>query len=396
MKNWLTYNFKSKTIIVLIFFVFFIEPVATLIIHYTQFSSLRLMGYYKIALFLIVIVLCDFKKLSKKNLVLLSFLLIIYVTNQIINPIIKETIEFQISKGSLYYGFRFLYIFIIILCLNTIKSKNKLITSVLYLIEVFLFTNALLMWLGFIFDIDLFKSYARSSRFGYDGVFNKVNETSYLYILYVTHLYVKCIINNSKRYFLVFIILTSLLIGTKMVILFLILLTLFHFLIMHKHKNIFRILSLAGGLVFLFFFKPVITFFFDLFPFWDHLQEKYELLTLLFSKRDLLLYNNIDYTQQQWSAINYFIGGPFYNNKFALTQMDGPDLIVFFGILGSALYLFLFLKLYLIRNQKLINIVFLIVFFCGLLGGGFLLSVMAMVYFYLIKAQTENITDLKT
>jgi hypothetical protein len=128
---------------------------------------------------------------------------------------------------------------------------------------------------------------------------------------------------------------------------------------------------------------------FNLFPFWDKLQEEYGLLTLLLSKRDILLNHAIGYVNENWTIINYLIGGPYYSKNFILSQMDGPDLFLFFGLLGTIIYGIICYNIFFKKN-KIINGLTIIIIICGMLAGALLMSPVSMIFLFLVTFTLYN------
>ncbi|WP_304141502.1 hypothetical protein [Mesoflavibacter zeaxanthinifaciens] len=383
---------SNNSLILLISLIFLIEFLATLYLGFTLNPKTRLVGIYKV----IFIILLGFyfrpSKLNKYYLYLLIVPLLLFLINQfLLNPILKENLKSNIFKGSIYYCYKFIYIFVFIIIFNTIENRKIVAIKSLKIIEYILFLNAFLIVIGSFLDIELLASYSNSNRFGSDGLFNKVNEVSYLYMIYIGSLYLNYIRSKSGLLKLIFIVFISFLLGTKTIILFLALLLIGHIFIV---ANVNRKLKLIMGLILTFiiiYFKKIALFYFKIVPFWNKLLDDYSIISLLFSKRDLLLEKNLNYIDNNWQNLNYLIGGSYYTSKFEITQMDGPDLFLFFGLVGLIVYLILFFKVFLIREEKIIyNLVLFIIFICGILSGGLLLSVMATVYLYLLKIKMQN------
>ena len=385
------YFTKSNIITYLIFFVFLIELFATLYLEYSPYTSTRLVGFYKLLLIIALLFFFNIKKLEKKSLVIVSCLIIIVLTNQFLfNPIFFDNTKSNFLSGSIYYSYRFLYCFIFIIMFTSIKDFTIISSKVLKLVEYLLFINVFLIIIGNVSDSDLLASYSRSTRFGSDGIFNKVNESSYLYIIYISSLYYNFINNKGGLIKLIFIVIISFLIGTKTIILYLVLLLSLHiFLVSSINKYVKFVLGLLA-LITVFYFKKIAIFYFKLIPFWSNLLNDYSITSLLFSKRDYLLKNNLEYVDLNWTPINYLIGGAYYSEKFRITQMDGPDLFLFFGALGVLLYLLFFYKNYFIYKEVVFNIMIVLILICGILSGGFFLSVVAMIYLYLLSTKIRN------
>ncbi len=396
LKNIKTIIFNKKTIhprnifIGLITCVFLIEFITTIYLYVGNVETTRISGLYKLTFEVILISFISFKKELGVQFKLLFLLIIIYLTNQLFNPIFFENITYQFLKGSLYYLNRFIYPFVFIFSFLSLKDNNKIATVSLAIIEWLLIGNAILMLLGLVFNIELFSSYAHSERFGYDGLFNKINETSYLYTILIAHRYYKTIHRKEKVYKLIIAIAISFLLGAKAILFFLGLLLLFHLIFIARFKQIYRIAIIPILTVGIIFFTDIASFLFKLSPFWENLGKQYTPTTLLFSTRDIMLANNMAYISQNWSFINYLIGGPYYTANFFNIEMDLPDLVLFFGVIGAIIYLILLKKIYFKNNTSLINSLLFLIVLTGFFAGGLFLSVMAMIYLYLFKTTTMS------
>lgn len=384
-----------------VFFVvglFLIEFITTFYTYFLELKTVRIVGVYKLVFQCFLLTIISYRKASKYIYLPLLLLIGFFIANQIINPIILENFEFQVFRGSIYYLDRFIFIFIFILAYTTTIKDIQIVKKTVKYIELILFINTFIIIFGVVSDIEFFDSYPGSrARFGSDGLFNKVNEVSFIYMIYITHLYIKFLKNKSKFILLIFIALCSLLLGTKTIFLFLFLLLIFHFVyFLGIKRKWIRFISLGILLITIVFFKEITYSYFHLFPFWKDLSEQHDLITLLFSKRDLLFLNNVEYVNASWQGINYFIGGPFYTDKFRLTQMDGPDLYLFFGLIGLFVYFYLCSKLFLERKNIIKNSLILIVFICGLFSGALLMSVVSLIYLYLVsKCMANNNITIK-
>lgn len=385
-------NYKENLLIFFVIGLFLIEFVTTAYTYFLELKTVRIVGVYKLVFQCFLLSIISYKKIPKNIYYPLLLLISIFIVNQIINPLILQNFDFQVLRGSIYYLDRFIFIFIFILVFITTIKNTEIINRTLKYIEFILIINAFFIIIGVVTEIDFFDSYSGSSvRFGSDGLFNKVNEVSFIYMIYITHLYLQYLKEKSKLPLLVFITFSSLLLGTKTVFLFLFLLLVFHFVyFLGKKQHWIRFVSVGLLLIVIVFFKQITSTYFYLFTFWKDLSNQYDLITLLFSKRDLLFLKNVEYVESSWYGINYFIGGPFYTEKFRLTQMDGPDLYLFFGLIGVLLYFYLCSKLFFEQKNKIKNSVISIVFICGLFGGALLMSVVSLIYLYLVSKSLEK------
>lgn len=391
-------SINKKTVIsLLIILLFLVEIIPTLYRFLDNFSVTRIVGSYKILFQILILFFIDYSNLNKKLLFFMSILVIIFSVSLLLNPLLINDFNWLLLNGSIYYLDRYMFVFLFGIMLYTRIDKFIIINNSLKYLEWILILNSALIVIGYLFDLKIFESYIRSSRFGYDGIFNKVNEVSYIYSIYLIYLYHCSFITKTKHWSLFFsIAIVSLFLGTKTILLFLSLLFIFHFIFVLKNNKRFKLLIIVLVLVFIVFFEKIIRFLFDLFPFWDHLQEKYSTLTLLFSLRDVLFSNALDHIGVYWDNINYFIGGAFYDRSFAITQMDGPDLVLFFGFLGTIVYLIIFWITYFKKNNIILNGLISIILICGLLGGGLLMSGMSMVLLLLVSCKLNEVYKLKS
>lgn len=384
MQKVLTYLNKNKIYLFLIGY-FILEFLSTGYFYFIDYQSTRIVGYYKILVLLLLILSIRVSKEHKSILFTCVAITILYGINQLLlNPIFYKNVSIHILSGSIYCLLRFLTIFIFILAFSSWSNSQMKAIKMISVIEKILVFNTIFIIIGFLFQIKLFKSYHFNSlRFGYDGFFNKVNEVSYFYIIFIIVLYYRYITAKKQLILLLYIIGVSLLIGTKTVFLFLFFLGLYHLIIMAKHAKIYRIVVFVPLFFGFFFFKEILQFCFNLFPFWKTLSKQYSLQTMLFSTRDLAFYRFIDYFKEMWVNVNYFIGGSYYTESFHRSEMDIFDLFIFFGLIGLTLYVYALIINFFEKKNSLRNYLVGFVFLSGFLGGGLLLSMLSIIYLYL-------------
>ena len=130
------------------------------------------------------------------------------------------------NKNNLIFS-RYIYWPFTILVFYPLLTSTKFVNKQFKLYEYFFLFNAVLIILSLIFSFTLFKTYFNPQRFGYMGVFNTHNQASYAFILFILYYYYNGIFKKENTLKLLFVILVSLLIGTKKIYLFLILLCLY-------------------------------------------------------------------------------------------------------------------------------------------------------------------------
>lgn len=381
--------FAENILIFAITLLFLLEALVTLILFWFPVDQIRLLGYYKIAFQIAIIIALLFMKVHKKLFLLILFLSSIFLINLFLNPILLSEIKFQILHGSIYYFDKYIFVFLLILLLNSCQNPKRVLKNSFRVVYYFLLLNSVLIIAGAIFDISLFKSYVGSQRFGFDGLFNKPNEATLLYSLFICYLYYQYKKGNPNSLFiLLFVTLSAAFIGTKTLFLFLLLLSIIHVVLLKN--NLLKIILLVIPLVFLMFFKTIIGYILNLSPFWSQIYQESNLVSALLSFRDVLFFDVVEYTKANWDVINYFFGGIFYTKEFKLSQMDGPDLYFTFGAIGVLIFALIVHRIFIRGTSKLFKMLFLSILICGFLSGALFLSTMNMLFLYLVKNEINS------
>lgn len=223
-------------------------------------------------------------------------------------------------------------------------------------LEVFFWVNNLFIFLGFFFRIDLFSSYNQLgeiesySRFGYKGLIYGTNEVAGIYIIGLFYFYRQNFkLGEKKGIFLVTTSIAALLTGTKAALLALLIITIYYFIKYRIRTFVILLIPAVIALIFLVIIN------------WHEIQTQYlsfnvqlfetlDLITFLMSGRDTYIIKNFDYVLSSWSAVNFFVG-----DAFLYSETDLFDLYFFFG-LGSILYLYIYIKVFFIKDRSLDNI----------------------------------------
>ncbi|GGI56293.1 O-antigen ligase family protein [Winogradskyella haliclonae] len=372
-------DFKiTKVIGVLVILLFALEAFVTVYTQLIDYNKVRILGIYKVTFQVIILFLIKYKNLNKKILYLLIGFIFVFCISTLLNPLLNHNFIWLLTKGSIYFFDRYILIILFALMLLSRKNQVDIVKTSFRYIEIILLVNSAIILFAFLFNLDFFKSYINSNRFGYDGLFNKPNEISIVYIIYIVYLYYKSFVDKTKTPILfITISIISLLLGTKSILLFFSLLFIFHFLFIFNGNKFVKRTALGLVIVVLFFFNTIIKYFFGLFSFWSNIED-INVLTLLLSNRDVLVCQNIKYLNSNWSTFNYIVGGGFYTNDFVISQMDGIDLFIFFGIAGMLIYCLMLGQIF-IKKNKITSGLIIIVFTCSFLGGGLLTSAISMI-----------------
>jgi len=284
---------------------------------------------------------------------------------------------------------RYMFVFVILLFLseNFRKMDKKYTYSVFEKVIVF---NSVLIVVGFFFDIDLFQTY--SVRFGYNGLFMAPSISTFFYALALTYYSNSYILRKEGFFPLMLVIVTCLLVGTKALMLFLAL-TIIHLGIVKKwyKKRLFYsiiILGLVGCLVFK---DRLISRLSNTFETIVGVFNEYGFLTAVTSFRNIKLEQNfLPLINEKWALINYLVGGTNFV-KYRV-EFEVFDIFLFFGIVGSFVYLFFYFKHVMIfRNLTRfggLQMTFLLV--TALMSGTFFNNAPVVLYLWIVLGSIQN------
>ena len=380
VKNELKLENLVMSFLVLIFVGNFLAKMS---VFYFEDSFNRINGIIKLA-FELVLVFYIIKNLRFEKSFLFTVLLILIaiVGNFAIGKSVSDFAK-SYSSGSLFILNNYIFITIFVTATQLYEFPKSFFSRTLEVIERLILLNCIFIIIGAIFDIEFFRTYPYSARFGYNGFFVKNGEVSYLHMFIFAKYYWAYIQKNEIIWFRVLLIfIASLLIGKKIMILFLLLLFGYHLIVMSKQKKVFRVISVALIALGIFFGRTLFHNLLSLSSFWATIHNEYGLLGTITSTRSLNLEKSFDFISENWNLINYFFGGIDYL-KYRV-EFEFVDLLLYFGLLGSATYVY-FIKRYFFSNEFLFNSLLLIVLFCSSLAGGLFISVLCMIIFYIFS-----------
>jgi hypothetical protein len=283
--------------------------------------------------------------------------------------------DFSVKIDFYFYSTRYLYflIFLFLLTKHNNLSKNQVINFLTF----FLIVNSVMILSGIIFDISIFKTY-EGGRIGFDGVFNVVSDVNYVYASYILICIFYHNVHDYKKLTLINI-LVGVLTGTK-VILVLSMIYLIFRLYKYSKKALTTLLVTISVLVFVFhrIFMKYIKLIFE-----EHflIYETDGFWGAISSTRFTNALNSIELFLNKFpKKSNFIYGKDFIENR---VEMELLDLLLFWGILGSIIYLaiFIFLNKKFIIEKKdiyIICIMLLISFF----GGKFLTNFISLLILY--------------
>ncbi|WP_452598271.1 hypothetical protein [Pontimicrobium sp. MEBiC01747] len=386
---------KVITVFIVIFFLvsFFSHIITFYDLNFPTRLTLVVNLVFELCLFYFVFKL----NIEKKTYLYVILLIASFIIGQALlnfkffklNALLSEVLEgdvLQINNYLLIFFFSAVFI--------RIKNKKEIIHKVLEIIKYIVYGNAILVILGFVFNIELFKSYPHTPRFGYMGLFLANTFAQFIYIILITLAYKKFQLNKKYLLEFIFISIVALLLGKKAIALFLGLLMIYHFCFFNRYKLIYRIVTATSLFLIVLFKKEIINQLVEWFPFWKKFDVNKNLLSVLLSLRDIRFENFVAFMESHWTKLNYIFGG--VNFPKSRVEMELIDLYMFFGITGLIIYFNLFKSFF---RRIPINDVILLLFTLVIasLTGSFLVNVnLVIVYYLLIMSFKEEMNYYST
>jgi len=242
----------------------------------------------------------------------------------------------------------FKYLFPLILYLLAIdilslptKEQNKIFKYFRYVLSF----NALLILYGVFFGSIVLQTYGSKYRYGFDGLIFAQNEASYIFILAVFTVYYRRFYLKIKEWFFWIIIISSLAVATKAVYLTFILLLLYHIFTRVPLKKVLTY-GLTGILTFYLVFNTIVNkIFVNSYDVFMYGYRREGLLFALTSGRNEFIEEKLEpLIFNIWTTPNFLFGGQDVTEFYM--EMGFLDLFLFFGLLGSIIYCYIFFKLF--------------------------------------------------
>lgn len=317
------------------------------------------------------------KLADKKAWLYVVVILGIFLLGLLFDPESKSSLSYINAK--FYYFIKHLYLFLLIPILTQFSEEKW--RKIIKVLIIFGKVNAIFIVIGWLFDINLFKSYPYTNRFGFNGLLPIQGAGTFYYIFVISIVYCKGFreykhlkkINRSTLLDIVILVATALFLGTKGAYLFLLLLFLVDVFFRQERKRLTYISVGSLTLLFVFFSEKIAINMLKLMDLSTKIYTDNGLITVLLSYRDLLFISAMEYIQASWSVVNYIIGGTNFN--IHKVEIELVDIFLFFGAGGIVVY-FLFTKSYFFSKKELIlNVLLLLIFFIGNFSGNFISSI---------------------
>lgn len=373
-------------------YVFFISDACNKILLYLQVDINRVAIVFR-AIYEILFMGLILLFLNKARLTFIKVfisLFILFFLGQIMVSS-RFNVEYNYLENVLNFN-KYFFAFIIFFAIYKLQYHHRF-TEIISLLERIFIFNSVCVILGFLFSIELFRTYLdQPYRYGYSGFIPAQNEATLFFIIGISYFYYKKykLDLRTKGFWLVSG--SSLLVGTKGIYVFIILLIIYHFLSNSGLKT--KLLSAI--------FLAAVTFALSIFLKTETAQtmlayfiaktEQGGITDMLLSGRVTSLTEKARSILGNWNVFNYLFGGQD-QNRFAV-EMDFLDLFFFFGAVGSVIYLMLyFFTFFKLQRNNTFQYFFIFSFFVlAFFGGHFFFSTTNALYLclfsmYLISSQ---------
>lgn len=385
------YNYlliKSLTLIVgFLFFFNFINKIAN--VYDFEFYLLNTSFIYKgiiTLLFGLSFLINNKNKIS----IYLYGLISIFILNIIIAVIYNE--KLKVDLMSFKYLFKTLFMFLVLSFLYNNKKKiNEFIGPTIQFLLKFGKINVAIMLVGFMFEINLFKSYPNSLRFGYNGVMPISGMGTYFYCFLLSISSYSLLKNKKNTLDFIIFFVGAILIGSKAIYLFLVLLTIILLSQLIKNKVISIAVIFLLSFMLLILREKLLNFYFNLSG--NIIDVNSDFITKITSTRNILFKNAVDYISNSWTWNNYLFGA--YNFIKIRVEFELIDLFLFFGLSGIITF-FLFLKnIFFDSSDKIYSLLILSNLVVSFFSGNLFFSITNSFLFTLIFIYMKNINYLK-
>ncbi|NQX86532.1 MAG: hypothetical protein HRT67_11635 [Flavobacteriaceae bacterium] len=323
----------------------------------------------------VLVILIAFLFLVKQNyksLVGIVLIMVCFVVGQYyINPNFEKHVLINVLK----------YVFAILMLLffRELKLSGSKVKNAALVFEYIILFNSLLILLGFFFDIPIFKTY--KTRYGYNGLLTSSATSSYVYfiaiIYYINKYKVRIVINWQA----LLVLTAGILVGTKSLYLVFVLMGIyFGYIFVKTDVNKIKKIGLITLLIGLGVFTGL-----KLETKFRIIAEEHDLLTSILSFRNQLLVDQVlPFIEKQWTLINYAFGG--VNDISSRAQLGLFDLLYFFGLIGTVLYLYFYFKALISFKINSLYIFFLVLLALLIFTtGNFFLNASVVIYMVLLK-----------
>ncbi len=387
-KSWVNRNGNATYFIAFSMIMFALLEVLNGVLFYTGFNWILSPSTLPKLVWQIVLFVLVFKKLH--SLSQLEKLFIIFSLTSItvlgLNYFLNADNSLWAVKhlDKLFLCF-YVYIF---LCHYDIK-----LARLLQVLDWIFIANSVIILIGLMFNIEFFKSYPFSERFGFSGIFARVsiNDVSLFYLIGNFYLFYRWKHHEINVLYFIIVFGASFFVGTKAIYLQNVILLVFIAVSLKEYR---KQILIFGGLII-----TVVILSYN-FSFWYELYKEKGILSALTSLRSDLFIERIPKAIEEMGIVNIFFG--MVNPFPYFVEMDIVDLFLTLGLVGFILYIYFYYKiLFQFSSKNYFAWMFVAAYFILVsVSGRYLYSGVNVIYFplflyYLKLNQSIELSILK-
>lgn len=311
---------------------------------------------------------------------------------------LRNGVQLQDFYNNIFTLSTYVYLPLFVININS-TTINEIIIKNIFIVKIIALINVPIIIFGLAVPLEIFKSYPGSARFGFNGLIGFSSSASFFYIALLIILYCDYYYNKSlkNKGLLILQAVISIMVGTKTIWFFLILLFIIHFcvLISKKYRYISQVLLASAVGVYFLFKEAIQKFTVSLFSFGEEYYQEYGFVTVITSTRDLFLKKVWVYYLENFTLNKFFFGG--INVIKIRVEFEFINMFIFFGLIGTVIYLSMILKIFYQENQSLMKtLIFVILMVTCALSGGFFYNTLSASLLYITLKYTDIYKSLKT
>ncbi|WP_157496652.1 hypothetical protein [Hahella ganghwensis] len=307
-------------------------------------------------------------------------ILVFFLFSNLMGMLLLYGTSEKIELDEFYQNFvivnKMLYFFVVYFVISVYFRENFKIEKLFYFFEFCFLVYVASIFIGFIFQIDIFRSYAVGARFGFKGVIVTTNEAVGLLLIGFFYFYMKYLTYYRKYDIAVIysIFFCSIIVGSKASVFFSILSLVLLIGPQLKSKRFFlTFFVFIAGFVVISLEYLVDKFEVTMNYFYYFYNRGDAIVSILLTGRDWRLATLIEelFIVGDYPIYNYIFGG--FNFVRLGTEMDVFDILTAFGFMG-VVYYYLYIS-YFFRLSKCTrySLIFLIIFLTASSLGGHLI-----------------------
>ncbi|MGO3182965.1 MAG: hypothetical protein ACTIJ9_09050 [Aequorivita sp.] len=379
---------ESENLPVLVLVLFFLSELSTTIAYNTR------MDFYNFSLVVKVLFIAfvglnflkNWKRYKKIFLFFSVMTLVFFIGQWSFNSF---SLGSNFAENLTFFG-RYLFIFILLLFL---VDHKKPFTSLFYNVyEKTVIINSFIVILTIVFDLPIFETYY--NRFGSSGAFMTPSMITYFNAFALTYFLFQYLYKRKKLPELILVSLVCFLTGTK-ALMFFFALTVIHFIFLkklYKKRNFY--LFFLGVIVLLLLAKDKVSrFIYENFNSLFEVHQDKGILSALTSLRSDNFKNDfIPVVSEKWNILNYLFGGT--NFEIYRVEFEIFDVFLFFGIIGTLIYLIFYFKNVINFNkmQSFGKVQMGILLLTALISGNFFNNAPIALYLLIVLSVLRNDT----